>query len=162
MKFVDKKGKLFGKISIIDLSILLIIILLCVGTYYKFFALDNTSVAQTMVPIKYDVQILGSRKFLPDAIKEGDILYDKVSNNSIGKISKVTEEPAKQVIQLLDGNFKECYVPERYDVTLTVEAEGTITSSGYRVNRAYELIINSNKNFRTKYANATGKIIKIY
>ncbi len=161
MKFLDKKGKLFGIINILDLSIILVIIALVFGTYWKFFKLDNTSVAQEMVPIKYDVQILGSRKFLPDAIKEGDLLYDKLANGSIGKITKVSIEPAKQVILLLDGSLEEKPIPNRVDVTLTVEAEGTI-HSGYRVNRSYEISVNSTRNFRTKYANADGKIIKIY
>lgn len=161
MKLIDEKGKLFGKINALDLTIVFIVILLCVGTYLKFFALNNTSVTQNMVPIQYDIKIQGSRQFLADALREGDEVFDKTSGNSIGKITSVTQKPAKQYIQLLDASLKECDLPNRYDVIITVDAQAVERDGGYLVNRSYELMMGTNKNFRTKYANATGKVVRI-
>jgi hypothetical protein len=158
MKLIDEKGKMFGKINAIDLGIIVLILVLCFGTYYKFFKLENTSVSKAMEPIKYDVKIQGCRVYLKDAIKNGDTLYDKTSGNAIGTIVEVKAEPAKQDLQLLNGTYKECEIPSRFDLTLTVEAQG----SENKVNRVYELVVNSTKNFKTKYANATGKVSKIY
>lgn len=162
MKLVDKKGKLFGKINIIDLAVILIIILLIIGTYFKFFRLNQTSVTQTMVPIKYDIKIEGSRDLILDALQEGDTLYDQVSGNSVGVIERVVSEPAKQSIILADGTFKICDVPNRYDVTLTVAAEAIQKDRAYFVNRSYELLMHTNKRFKTKYSNVTGKVMNIY
>lgn len=162
MKFIDEKGKLFGKINALDLGIVFIVLLLILGTYFKFFALNNTSVVQDMIPIKYEIEIKGSRHLLAEALKEGDLLYDKVSGNSIGKIVGIAERPATQQIQLLDASIKECELPNRFDITLTVEAEAVKRERAYLVNRSYNLIINANREFKTKYANAIGKVINIY
>lgn len=161
MKLIDEKGKFFGKINAIDFVIILIVIVLAVATYQKFFKMDNTSITQTMLPIKYDVEILGCREQLSNAIKQGDELYDKISGK-IGNITNISKRTAKQTIQLADGSYKECDVPNRYDITLTVEAEGIVNSEGHFVNKSYELVVNSLKNFKTKYANASGKVMKIY
>lgn len=158
MKIIDEKGKLFGGINVIDLTLFLLILVLAFGTYYKFFRLDNTSVVSTMQTVRYDVKIAGCRIFLLDAIRSGDTLYDKASGNAIGTIVEVKSESAKQDLQLLDGTYKECEIPNRIDVTLTVEAQGV----GNRVNKVYDLVVNSTKEFKTKYSNATGKVSKIY
>jgi hypothetical protein len=111
-----------------------------------------------MEAMKYDVQIQGCRVYLKDAIKSGDTLYDKTSGNAIGTIVEVKAEPSKQDLQLVNGTYKQCEIPNRIDLTLTIEAQG----ANNRVNRVYELVVNSSKNFKTKYANATGKVSKIY
>jgi len=161
VKLIDNKGRLFGKINVLDLVIVLIVILLCVGTYLKFFALNNTSVTQNMIPIQFDIKIQGSRQFLADSLREGDEIFDRTSGNSLGTIAKVEEKPAKQYIQLLDATLVERDIPDRFDVTITVDAQGVERDGAYLVNRSYELMMGTSRNFRTKYTNASGKIVRI-
>ena len=40
MKLIDEKGKLFGKVNAIDLCVLIIVIALAFGAYYKFVVME--------------------------------------------------------------------------------------------------------------------------
>ena len=46
MKLIDEKGKLFGKINVIDFVIVIIVIGLLAGVGYKLFIQDNNGVTE--------------------------------------------------------------------------------------------------------------------
>ena len=161
MKLTDKKGKLFGKINIIDFCVIIVVIVLAVGAFYKFKVVDKTSTSVAMEPITYTVQINRVRDFVFNNIREGDLLYDKTSGNCIGTIVGFEATPAQDRLQMPDGTVIMTEVENRYDVLLTVEGEGVVNESGHFINRTYELIINSSKKFMTKYFECDGKVREI-
>ena len=54
MKLIDNKGKLFGIINAIDFFVILLVIAIGLGTYYKFGVMDKTStnVARNLLVIQ--------------------------------------------------------------------------------------------------------------
>lgn len=161
MNIINKNGKIFGLINVIDFFVLLIVVVIAMGTYYKFVVLDKTSSTVAMEPISYTVEVKRVRDFIFSNVKEGDILFDKTSGNSIGKIVKVEATPAIDSLSTIDGSYKTVEVENRYDVVFTIEAEGTITDGGYFVNKTYELVVGSSKKFMTKYFEFDGKVKEI-
>ncbi len=162
MRNSNKKGLLFGKISIVDIAVIVVIILLAAGTVYKFKGLAKTNTNAAMVPVTYTVEVKKVRPYVFDNVKEGDILYDKISGNSIGTIVAVEGTPAKEATATFNGQTVLMDVENRVDVKFTVEAEAVKSSNGtYHINRTYEVIRNSAKKFMTKYFECNGTITDI-
>ena len=161
MKLIDKKGKLFGLVNAIDAVIALVIIVIAAGAVYKFAFMDKTSTVTPMVPVNYTVEIKQVRDFVMDNVKEGDTFYDAASGGAIGKITKIEYSPAKEPMGLLDGTMIMAEVENRYDVLFTVEAEASTSGDVYFVNRSYELVIGSSREFATKYSLFEGKVKEI-
>ena len=161
MKLIDEKGKIFGKFNVIDLCVVVIVLILAAGTYYKFGVMDKTSTAAAMEPVTYTVKINKIRDYVFNNVKEGDTLYDKTSGNAIGTITKIESQQAKDYVTVENGQVKQAPVENRVDVTFTVEAEAVVNDSGYFVNRTYELLKGSKKKFMTKYFECDGSVEEI-
>ena len=52
-------------------------------------------------------------------------------------------------------------MPNKYDLVLVIETQGTIDNSGYFANRSVELKVGSEKIIETLYAKSTGIITEI-
>lgn len=161
MRVTDKKGKLFGKINIIDFFVVIIIIVLIAGAYYKFGVSDKTGTTTALQPVTYTVKVNKIRDYVFNNVKEGDTLYDKTSGNAIGTITKIESEPATDVVEMNDGTVVRGQVENRINVIFTVEAQAAVSDSGYFVDRTYELLVGSNKKFMTKYFECDGSVYEI-
>lgn len=158
MKLIDEKGKLFGIINAMDFFVIVLVIAIGAGTYYKFGIMDKTSATAATVPIEYTFEVKKVRDYMFNNVKEGDEIFDKTSGNSIGKIVEITSSPAKEVSSFADGTGINAEVQDRYDVVFKIEAAGTITSDGYFVNKTYELVAGSKKKIMTKYFEGEGSV----
>lgn len=158
MKLIDEKGKLFGKFNAIDCCVILLVVVLGLGAVYKFHGLSKTNTNAVMEPITYTVEIKRVRDYIYQNVKEGDLLFDKTSGNTIGKIVKIDGNQAQENVLCIDGQYIKGPVENRVDVTLTIEADAVVSSDGVFVNRTYELSSNSERKFMTKYFEADGKI----
>lgn len=160
-RIIDENGRLFGKISVIDILFILVVIAVCAAFYVKFNVLDVTSKAADMVPITYRVTVYGVRDYTIQALKAGDLLYDNDNSGGqpIGAITDISVQDAVRAVELTDGTIVNGPVEGCYDVTLTVRAEGIVSETGrYLVNRTYDVNVNSERIFCTKYAIFTGTI----
>lgn len=153
-RIIDENGRLFGKISVIDLFVILLVIILCGAFYVKYHVLDVTNKSAQTTPVTYSVTVYGVRDFTFKSIKAGDKLYDKdnSSGNTIGTITGVSVADAKRASETLTGKIVLGNYEGAYDVTLTVKADGLVNSGRYLVNKTYELNTNSIRTFTTKYA----------
>ncbi|MEA5082670.1 MAG: DUF4330 domain-containing protein [Lachnospiraceae bacterium] len=161
MKLIDEKGKLFGKINVIDCCVLLLIIALGIGAYVKF-GMEKTSNSAAMQPISYSVKIEKVRKVALNNVQIGDTLFDKTSGNAIGTIVAVDSEQATERIKMPNGTIVRGNVENRINLILTVEAEGVVNDSGWFVNKTYELLVGSKKKFITKYFECEGSVNEIF
>ena len=142
----------------LDILVIVVIVVLCAGAYYKFKVSDKTATSGEMTPVTYTVLINKVRGYAKDNVRKGDLLYDKTSGNCIGTITDVSLTPAKEALGLLNGTAVMAEVENRYDVLITVEADAEKNGNSYFVNRKYELVANSLKKFATKYFEAEGRV----
>ena len=149
-KLLDDKGRLFGIINIIDIAVILIVLLLAAAVYVKYNVLEKTSVSAENTPITYEITIEGIRQSALDTLRSGDTLYS-AEGGAIGVISAVSSNPAREKSPLMDGSFVISEIPERYDVTLVIQADGIKKDGRCYVNRTYELNRNSERLLYTKY-----------
>lgn len=161
-KIIDEHGRVFGKISIIDFFVILIVLVIGAALYVKFNVLDVTSKTTASETITYTVRINGVRGYAADAIKAGDILYQKTgSGNPIGTVTLVEKTDAKKTSEKADGTIVMGNYIGCYDVTLTVTANGTKSGGRYFVNKTYELNANSVRSLITKFCTFDATITEI-
>jgi len=121
---LDKQGRLFGRVSIIDLAIILAIVLVIAGVFYRGRGTDVAVAAKT-------VQIKVVCPFVyPDVvpnIKAGDQL---VANNQLVPvyIKEVEVKKAATTVSKPDGSMILTENPFRKDIFLVIEGETTAVS----------------------------------
>ncbi|MBZ4645598.1 MAG: hypothetical protein PWR27_485 [Petroclostridium sp.] len=148
--FIDDKGRIFGKVSIVDIVVVLLILAAVSGTYYKFFLVrKGRSVAQ-FDTIQYQVQVKDVRKASVDAIEEGAAIFDDETGNSMGKIISKEIQPAKDYIVKTDGTYVEAEKPDRYTVIVTIETPGVENDYGYFANGTREIKRGSDLKLKTR------------
>jgi hypothetical protein len=153
MKIMDKDGRLFGKISIIDVLVILVVIVLAVALNLKSeLAPTNTTVANT--PIYFEVLTEAIPNYVADNIEVGDILFDKdqSTGGAIGKITAVERLPGTRSVNMTDGTMTLVDVEDFCIMRLEIESSGQIDRGKFNINRIYNLGVNASRNFYSKYA----------
>lgn len=124
---IDKNGKLFGKINIIDLLIILVIIAAAVFFATKAFtpAQEATKTETSTVRVQffcYKAQVGAA-----DAIEIGAPAFEDTTNVDFGKVVAVESEPSYTYFVDADGNQAKAEVAYNDAVTVTVELQGNLT-----------------------------------
>ena len=156
MKLMDKNGRLFGKISVIDVVVVLVVLVMAAALYVK-----NTSLSHT--PITYQVTAYNVRQYVADAIQEGDLVYDQdySTGGTLGAIQSIEVQPSGKLTELYDGTVVSAPAQDSVNLVLTIQGEGLISEGRYQLNRIYDLGINASRNFYTPYAQFTGTVTSI-
>ena len=152
--FIDKKGRLFGKVNIIDLCVVLIIISALAVTAIKLQSADNGGDAEKNTEIEYTLKVASVREYTAKQFIEGENVYDDETGKYIGKIVSVEKKDDMDYIMKVDGTYSVAKKPERYDVFVTLSTKGTIDNKGYfaegiRQISPHSTIVISNKRFKT-------------
>ncbi|WP_432402374.1 DUF4330 domain-containing protein [Wukongibacter sp. M2B1] len=129
---IDSKGKLFGKINIIDLALILIMGALIAGGAYKLSNLRNVS-SEDQQQISLSIEIEEEKEGLINAIKEGDILFDSVRGAEFGKVVGKTIEVHKELVVNKDGTVEYKEIPGSFDGEIRIESMAIIDDKGILV-----------------------------
>lgn len=140
MAILDSKGRLFGKVSLLDVGAALVILLVIVGIF--FFPGTSGSVAQLSdkKPIEVDVLVRGLSVGNPPALinqfkaqKKTNII---IRNEPYGQvdIKAVKELPRTILVPQPDGSVKEIPDPRANsfstDMLMTLGGQATMTKDG--------------------------------
>lgn len=140
MKILDSQGRLFGKLSILDVGAVLIILLVVVGIF--FFPGTSGSVAQvggvTTKPVQIDVIALGLKgRNLQSLFKVGDKVNIIIRNQPYGQIeikdiktltrTLAVPQPNGTLKALPDPREEESF---SRNMMFTLEGKGQITKDG--------------------------------
>lgn len=129
MKIIDKNGRLFGFINIIDLLVLIAVVGIVVVGVKKFG--NNSSAANAVVKKGViTAEVSEIRKVSADAIKEGDPIYDYDKGTYIGKITEVSTKPYTEEVEY-QGKWINAEVPEKYTVKMKIKADINDTKDYY-------------------------------
>lgn len=90
---LDKKGKLFGKISIVDILIAVIILGVAFGLYYKFGRTGTVTPFTKTSTIQTSIYLESVNDYVVKSIKPGDIVKDRVQNVTLGKVVDIVTGP---------------------------------------------------------------------
>lgn len=142
MKILDSKGRLFGKVSILDLGAACVIALAIIGIV--FFPGTSGSIAQQVggnQPVEVDVLVRGLSVRDPQALltqlQEETTASIVIRNQPAGQIEVVSTEELPRTVSVPqpDGSVKALPDPRPEvvfvtDMIMTIVGDGQITSNG--------------------------------
>ncbi len=157
--FIDEKGKIFGKISVIDLALIVLIIAACAFIGVKFFG--NNSTGSKSIECSYVVKIKNIRESSVKHLKVGDTLYND-DNAYMGVIekdpqyTKATDTEVKN-----DGSFAVSEIPEKVDVLLTIKGSGLKNTNGFYLDGKVALLIGTERFFKGDDIDFTATVVEV-
>ena len=157
----DNKGKLFGKINIIDLCVVAILIIAVAVTYFKFNMSAHSDVTTSNGRAEYTILTNGVREFTVDQLEIGDKVFDKESDKFIGEVTAVNTKPAYEYITKTDGTVVMAELPERYDLEVTVQTDVMVNDRGVSANGAKFLYLNQNSTYYTQTVQVEAKLVDL-
>ncbi len=131
---IDKKGRLFGKLSIIDLAIVLVIVVVGVFIFRRFVSNGILKQDKEILVTYYSEDTLD---FVVDAIQTGDKIEDEGKNLDMGLVSDIEKHPGFYYVTDDQGVMKKSMREGITNLILTGVARGQMFENG--------LIINGNK-----------------
>ena len=160
MKILDRDGRLFGKISIIDVIVILVVAVLAAAIYVKS-QMPQTGSSVTTTTVVYQMLLRNQPEYMLDAIQVGDQLFDQArsTNGSLGTITDIQVSDGTSLASFPDGTAAVVPAEGYYDLLLTIEAQAMIDGNGMvLINRVYAMGVNTNRTFTTKYASFSGRV----
>ena len=156
MKILHENGKIFGKISMVDILVVAIVILLIFGIYSKFNndiipTNNNVSNNSNIQEFYFDIQIKNVIPETGSMIKQGDKVYDKTSGTEIGEVIEVKTSSAKVDFQTNEGKIIESEIQGKIDIVVTVKSFGNIKNGKYLANHTIDILAGETRQFETKY-----------
>jgi hypothetical protein len=136
MAILDTKGRLFGKVNLLDAGAILIIVLVLAGIF--LFPGPSGTLASSDANVEVDVLVLGLKtRDSKTLMKVGDQVKFIIRNNPSGeaKIKKVELLPRTALAPQADGSVKAVNDPrpeEKFSVNMivTLEGKGQMTQNG--------------------------------
>ncbi len=125
----DKNGKVFGKISLIDIGIALLVIVCAAGIYLRFAGGISELTAQS-VEIEYVYEVKQIRQTSVEALAKKGNFYNKAAGQDyMGTITDVKAVPNEDSSTLVNGRIVKTSAPERFDALVTVRVRGKQTAN---------------------------------
>lgn len=158
--WIDQHGRLFGKISIIDVLVIVAVLFLTGAVYMKNNVLETTA---TTTPDQ-EILLLVELKMVPlyavEALAIGDTFYDKdhATGGAIGQVVDIEVIPGSTSAALIDGSLSLVTSESEVNVLVTLSCRGNYSNGRYVINRVYEIGANAYRNFETKYMARTGMV----
>lgn len=145
---LDSKGKLFGKISIIDILVVLLILGVAGGAFYKFSKSGTPGVFTQLDKIEAVLYIEDTPEFVVQAMQKGDIAREVVQNAVFGIITDIKAGPSVVFGVNDQGVWVKSTRPGYISLEVTVQGEGLYGNNGvsfanalFYVGKSYEMKI---------------------
>ncbi|MBE7034862.1 MAG: DUF4330 domain-containing protein [Ruminococcaceae bacterium] len=155
---LDKRGKLFGKISIVDIFIVCIIVVMAIGAYAGIHKLSQGNIlTEDKALIKnsavdtLDVTLLFEevRPFTAEALYPGDEVFMDDTGKYLGDVVSVSTRQAQRLIYDSKGNAINAKVPERVDVFVSVRVPGKKLANGFYTANNIQLVHDAELKIKT-------------
>ena len=160
----NSKGKLFGKVSIVDIIVVVLIVVAIAGAYVRFSGNTAASVNETS-EFYYQITIKEIREtnkdLLLDSIGTDFRLGGKV-NSTMGTLVNAVAGDAVSFIEKTDGAIVSAVVPEKYDVVLTLKVNGSEDDTGYYTPELYEICAGKQVTITNIYCSVFGVIDRVW
>jgi hypothetical protein len=130
-RFLDERGRIFGKVNVVDLLVLLVIAAVVV-----FAVVRMTGSSSEPIPVRVTYTVEEVRQAtvnaLTDALRAGGIVRDD-GGTVLGEVVDVVPRPTKEEFPGADGEPKAWDSPVFSDVDIVVLGEGRMSNSTVRI-----------------------------
>lgn len=154
---MDKNGKIGGKVSIIDILVVILILAVIAGIALRYGS-NVTSSVKSDEEFEYVLKVESVREYTVDALKKMGRITDKKSEKDLGEIVDVQVENSTLQSTTASGEIKNPELPERYTCLVTIQAKGKESDDNYILNDSTELSVGRNIELYSKYVKTSGDI----
>jgi len=133
---IDKQGKISGRVSVIDIILVLVVLALIAGFAYRRATPHIGAILQGDAPFYVTFEVNRIRGAIAaDAVVIGDQVFRQhATQQPIGTIVAIERYPATEVMMRTDGTALVATMEDRYSLRITVRSTGSITPAGYFAN----------------------------
>ena len=143
---MDKNGKIGGKVSIIDILVVVLVVAVIVGIVARYGS-SVTGAVKSNKQFEYVLKLE----------KKGKVT-DKKSEKDLGEIVDVQVENATLQSTTASGELKNPELPGRYTCYVTIRATGKESDDNYILEDSTELSVGRNVDLYSKYVKTSGDI----
>lgn len=154
---MDKNGKIAGKVSIVDILVILLIVAVIAGIGARYGS-GITNAVKTEKQFEYVLKVENVREYTVDALKRMGKVTDKKSEMDLGEIVDVQVENATMQSTTASGEIKNSEMPGRYSCVVTIRSTGKESDDNYILDDSTELSVGRNIDLYTKYVKTSGDI----
>lgn len=161
---IDKNGRLFGKISIVDIFVILIAIVVALGIFVRFSGNKGKAVVSNDT-FYYTFEVENVRRFSYDAVMEsiGTNYYSiEKSEDNMGVLVDVKPSQGTMMVEKTDGTAVVTDVPENYNLQLTFKIDGKINDRGYYTSSMRGISAGGQYTIKSKYSTVFGQVSKVW
>jgi hypothetical protein len=128
-RFLDRRGRIFGKVNIVDLLVLLVIVAVVVFAVVRMTS-DSPQTKKVTVQVTFTVEEVrqATVKALTDALQTGGYVKDD-GGTKLGTLIDVVATPTIEAVPTAEGELKAVPSPVLSDVEIVVEGQGQISES---------------------------------
>lgn len=162
MKFIDKNGRFFGKVSILDVVIVLVaVMLICSFVYSRFGKNDsNISVSNEEITFLSEIKVFGVADTELSPFYDTKNIYSS-DGDLIGEIISVKKEPTKTKFKTGDGKYIDTVSEGFYDYFIEVKGKGTQSDKGIFASGTVAIIPNNVLNISTKLFTGSAIVLSV-
>ncbi|NLY53589.1 MAG: DUF4330 domain-containing protein [Firmicutes bacterium] len=128
---IDKQGRLFGKINVFDLLVIVVLAVIVGRIIY-----DKMNVQQIVTPPQDTILIELQADLLNpigQTVAEGQKVYDKRTGVYLGQVREVSIRPVPVAVAATNGDVIWVDSQRSSEVRLVLVNQGTITENAYQV-----------------------------
>lgn len=146
---MSEKKRIKWKLNLFDIGLMAVVLLVAAGMLvWKFAGSDQTavdpnsgeSVPKGIQTVRYVVELEQLHLQTAQRIAQGDQLYERTKKELMGTVETVEVVPCRILSKNQEnGTFLYTEVPERYNVTIELTAQGTQQDKGTMLTSGLEL-----------------------
>jgi len=159
---IDENGRLFGRVSVIDVLIVVALVVLVGGYVFNRTSQDIQMIINPNTPIYLTVRVDGVRDFSLQAVEEGDIVFRQHERTPLGTVINVEHAPAYSLAIRTDGTALMAPMEGRYALYITIACQGSVTSTGYFVNGTLQMSVGGGLTIQSNQFFATATITDVW
>lgn len=131
---IDNKGRLFGKVNIIDILIVIAIAAAIFGGY-KFFTKNNAATGFTASTNKIQIQFYAEEvpEYVANSVEIGVAAKDFERNTNFGTVVNKEIEKSFSIANNSDGQYVQTSKPGYSSIKVTIEGKGVFGSTGVTI-----------------------------
>ena len=150
-KLIDEKGRIGGRVSVIDVLVAAVVVILIAAVYSRFNVIETPALAPVTYEVTYTIFIPTVRETNANLLRPGDAVFSTDTGVNIGRITYVELAPAIHPEPVLDGTIVLAEFHERFNVTIHLVTQASISEGRIFADRTFELNENAHNRIHTKF-----------
>lgn len=147
---IDNKGKLFGKINVLDLIVILAVLAVIAGVAYKFTKSNTPSVFRQNDKVEVTFYVEELPDYAAEAVKIGTAVTDRTTGSRFGVVKSVDTQPSVSYAPNSAGEIVKSTKETFRSQKVVVEGEGMYSENGVTYNSIDYFV---NKQLEVRFGN---------